>query len=239
MKLATLGAVLAVLIWLFLVEPLCQTQLSLLVPVVNSENLLILVMPWMLVFGAAFVTMLIDAIEWNHLLLRNLALGLVAFVVSFPLLTALLPPRKQTIIEPLYAPSLIQALGGFLRTDELVMSDIPWAVAWYGNRDCIRLSLQVEDSKRKADVAESARSLPEDFFQVNDYQRPVNALYLSPFTSEVPLRRFFETDADFSWGLFYLDVLVRGNVPKRFPLKNTYPNSARSGHLFLSDNVRW
>lgn len=227
---------LATLLWLFAVEPFCQTQLGQLVPVINSENLLVLMLPLTLIFGAAFVAMLVDAIEWDHLLLRDFALGSVAFIVSLPLLTALLPPRKDTPVEP-YAPALVQTLSGFVRPDELIMSDIPWGVSWYGNRDCVRLTLRVQDRQRTNQVA-VAGVAPEDFFQIHDL-RPVNALYLSPLTTEAPLRQFFDYDSDFAWGRFYFDVLLRGNAPSRFPLYNTYPGAAKGGHLFLTDRVRW
>jgi len=229
---------LATLLWLFAVEPLCQTQLGQLVPVVNSENLLILVLPLTLIFGAAFVAMLVDAIEWDHLLLRDFALGLVAFIVSLPLLTALLPPRKDTIIEPLYAPSLVRTLSEFVGPGELIMSDIPWAVAWYGDRDCVRISLRVQDNQRNDD-APKAPVLPEDFFQINDYQRTIVALYLSPLTTEAPMRQFYDFNSDFAWGRFYFEVLLRKNTAGRFPLYHTYPGAAKGGHLFLTDHVRW
>lgn len=236
---------LAALLWLFVVEPLCQTQLGQLVPVINSENLLILMLPLTLIFGAAFVAMLVDAIEWNHILLRDFAFGLVAFIVSLPLLTSLFPPRKETIIEPLYAPSLIKTLAGFLQPEELIMSDIPWAVAWYGDRNCVRISLRVQDKQRKDQdlprtvTTTKANVAPEDFYQINDFQRPINALYLSPLITEAPLRLFFERDSDFAWGRFYFDVLVRKNAAGQFPLYHTYPGAAMGGHLFLSDRVRW
>ena len=229
---------LALVVWLFCVEPLCQTHLADLVPTINSENLLIFSLPLMLIFGAAFVAMLLDAIEWNHLLLRDFALGFAAFLVSLPLLTSLLPPRNDTIIEPYYAPNLIQSVARLLKPNEFIMSDIPWAVAWYGDRDCIRISLRVQDEQRKEDAA-IEKTLPEDFFQINDLQRPVNALYLSPLTTEAPLKLFFDYKSDFAWGRFYFDVLLHNNAAGRFPLLQTFPGSIRAGQLFLTDYVRW
>ena len=54
---------------------------------------------------------------------------------------------------------------------ELIMSDVPWAVAWYGDRPCIWLTLNVTPL--------SARVGPhEDFYAVNQ-RKTVNALYLT------------------------------------------------------------
>ena len=52
-----------------------------------------------------------------------------------------------------------------------MMSDVPWAVAWYGQRQCVWLTLNAQD----------------DFFAINDYLKPVQALYLTPETMDAKL----------------------------------------------------
>ena len=47
-----------------------------------------------------------------------------------------------------------------------MMSDIPWAVAWYGNRSCLGLTLDVK----------------KEFFAIHDFQKPIQALYLTQST---------------------------------------------------------
>ena len=48
------------------------------------------------------------------------------------------------------------------------MSDIPWAVAWYGQRQCVWLTLKCTPDAKDP-------STREDFFAINDYQKPINA----------------------------------------------------------------
>ena len=105
------------------------------------------------------------------------------------------------------------------------MSDIPWAVAWYGDRDCIWVTLKVQDEGG------------EDFYAVHDFERKVAALYLSPFTTEAPVRLLGARNS--TWERFYADALMHRNVPRGFPLAHAYAGSAKSGHLFLADRARW
>jgi hypothetical protein len=63
-------------------------------------------------------------------------------------------------------------------------------------------------------------------------------LYLSPLTTEQSLRRALASE-EFVWGRFYMDALVRHNLPTGFPLKYGYPGSAGNGHLLLADRPRW
>ena len=55
-----------------------------------------------------------------------------------------------------------------MKPNELMMSDVPWAVAWYGDRQCVWLT----------------RDAQAEFFAINDYLKPVQALYLTPETMD-------------------------------------------------------
>lgn len=210
---------------LAIVQAMFHTYAATLVPDVNPENLLVLLTPPIFLLGSALFFSLIDNTEFGHPLFRSLFVGGAWIVVSFPLLTSLLPPRTYPLVEPTYRPDIIRDITSYAKPSELLMSDIPWAVAWYGNRDCIWLALALQDPGG------------EDFYAINDFERPVAMLYLSPLTSEEPLRRVGL--AEFVWGRFYLDALLRANLPTGFPLKYGYPGSARNGHLLLADRPRW
>ena len=211
-----------------MVECLGTTQLSLMVPAVNSENLLCLLAPVVFLYGAAFFFTLLDSTPFGHDLFRRMAVGAAWFVLSLPLLTSVLPPRTYPLVEPVYRPAVVRELAGFITESELMMSDIPWAVAWYGNRDCIQLPLRIQSPEDR-----------EDFYAVHDFLKPVNALYLSPYTTEAPVRLLVTDVNSYRWGWLYLDALVRRNLPKGFPLLNAYAGSARAGHLYLADRPRW
>ncbi len=209
-----------------IVQAFCRTQGSHLVPDVNPENHLVLLTPAIFLLGSALFFSLIDGTEFGHDLFRSLFVGGAWIAFSLPLLTCLLPPRTYPLIEPTYRPDIIRDITGYTQPGELLMSDIPWAVAWYGDRDCIWLPLQLQDPGG------------EDFYAINDSERDVAMLYLSPLTTEQPLRRALATD-EFVWGRFYMDALVRRNLPTGFPLKYGYPGSASNGHLLLADRPRW
>ena len=211
---------------LFFVEALGRTHWGTLVPVINGENQLILVSPLVFIFGTSLFFTLLESTEFGHPIFRSIFVGGAWVILSLPLLTAVLPPRTYPLAEPNYRPDIVREISSYIEPSELMMSDVPWSIAWYGDRDCIWLPLLVKDTKGG-----------EDFFAINDFERRVAALYLSPFTTEASLRQV--GTAGFVWGRFYFDALLRGNLPKGFPLLYAYENSAREGHMFLADRKRW
>ncbi len=210
---------------MFVVEALGRTHLSMRVPEINGENQLALLTPLVFLFGAGLFFSLIESTELGHPLFQKLLAGGAWILFSLPFLSSLLPPRTYPMVEPLYRPDIVQGITSYIQPDEMIMSDIPWAVAWYGNRDCMWLPMMVKDPGG------------EDFFAVNDFERRVSALYISPLTSEAPLRQVAEGSE--VWALFYFDALMRRNLPTGFPLLHAYEGSARSGHFFLADRRRW
>jgi len=211
---------------LFFVEALGRTHWGTLVPVINGENQLILMSPLVFIFGTSLFFTLLESTEFGHPIFRSIFVGGAWVILSLPLLTAVLPPRTYPLAEPNYRPDIVREISSYIEPTELMMSDVPWSIAWYGDRDCIWLPLLVKDAKGG-----------EDFFAINDFERRVAALYLSPFTTEASLRQV--GTAGFVWGRFYFDALLRGNLPKGFPLLYAYENSAREGHMFLADRKRW
>jgi hypothetical protein len=119
-------------------------------------------------------------------------------------------------------PPWIQAAGRMLKSNELMMSDMPWAVAWYGDRACVWTPV---NSMR-------------DFYTINDEQKAISALYLTPLTTDARLLTQIMQGKDWEWGRFASDVLLRGNAPPRFPLTNAY-NGFVPDQLFMSDRKRW
>ncbi len=109
-----------------------------------------------------------------------------------------------------------------MRPDELMMSDIPWAVAWYGDRQCVWNTL---NSKA-------------EFFQLNDYVQPVRALYLTLNTLDGRLfSDCLQGGAD-SWENFALKIAVFQQIPQGFTLRYFPQQSLQTG-FFLTDRQRW
>ncbi|MGH7993397.1 MAG: ArnT family glycosyltransferase, partial [Limisphaerales bacterium] len=127
------------------VQALGQTQLSEESPEVNSENLLVLLTPLVFIYGISLFLILLDQMV---LPLRELRLVVKVVFVGLccaPLIFTLLPPRTRPVVYPPYYPPDIQAIAGWMRPNELIMSDVPWAVAWYGQRQSVWLTMNYQD----------------------------------------------------------------------------------------------
>src|SRR5262249_11520288 len=126
--------VLMVLVVLAVAQALGRTHLSTDSPEFNSENLLVLASPLVIVFGTGLFFVLLDQIEFSFAPLRSVATVAFPLVMCAPLIFTLLPPRPGRLAWPPYFPARIQEIGSWFNQRELMMSDVPWAVAWYGDR---------------------------------------------------------------------------------------------------------
>ena len=190
-------------------------------PQLNSENLLIVLGPLIFGFGVIFYFELIDRIVFPELLLKYATNLLFCTIIALPMIFSLLPPRFNPVAYPPYYPPTLQETGGWMRANELVMSDVPWAMAWYGDRQCVSLS----------------RIYPEEFFMINDDIKTVQALHLTPRTIDGRFLSQMIKDNK-GWGRFVLQSLSKGEVPDGFPLKKS-PQRFLPDQFFVTDWDRW
>jgi len=206
---------------LVLVQALGQTWLTTLVPDVHSENLLVVLAPLVFILGTGMFVVLLEQLElppWGG---RGIVVGLFLLLACAPLLFVLGRSPRSPMAYPPYHPQVIQERAGWLGERELMMSDIPWAVAWYGRRDCVWLP---------ANVAEG--------FGAIHRVRPINALYLTSVTLDQKLVSELIEGEDRAWGEFAADAVVRREIPDGFPLKHAFAEGFPY-QLFLSDRERW
>lgn len=204
-----------------IVQALGKTHLSIDSPQVNSENILVLLAPIVFMFGCSLFYMLLEQVRANVPELRSIFIGIFTVVMSLPLFIALLFKPTHPIAYPPYYPPRIYEIGSWMERQELLMSDIPWAVAWYGNRPCIWLT---SNSDRE--------------YEAINAQRTIHGLYLTSMTLD---RRFLSdwVRGEYEgWGMFILDLLLKREVPTGFPLKKA-PTGFFPEQLFLSDKERW
>lgn len=199
-----------------------QTQLSDESPEINSENLLVLVVPLMFVFGTVFFLTFLEQMNLQMVQLRHLIIGAFVVLSSESLIATLAPPKSSPVVNPPYLPPEIQQVGSWMKPDELMMSDVPWAVAWYGQRQCVWTTL---DDK-------------QDFFAINDYLKPVQGLYLSMLTLDGKLITDCVRSGKNGWSRLALDAVLTRHTPPGFPLSYQTTTNLSSG-LFLSDRQRW
>jgi hypothetical protein len=194
------------------VESLGRTHLSDDMPVLNSENLLVLLAPMTFIYGAVFFLILLDQMKLAIPQLRYAVMAGLVLVGWAMFICQLCPPKANPIAYPPYNPPDIKSISNQLNKDELIMSDVPWAVAWYGQRECISLTLNPK----------------EDFFAINDYIKPVNALYLTPKSMDGKYLTDMAQAELNTWGHF---IFAAGDnhFPEGFPLRQ--PKILNSGFL--------
>ncbi len=207
---------------LAVVQALGRTQLWEEVPEINSENLLVLLAPLVVVFGVSFFFALLDQIELAILQLRYAIIGLFTVAACLPMILVFLPPRLYPIAYPPYYPPYIQMVSNWMKEPELMMSDVPWAVAWYGRHQCIWLTMDAQ----------------QEYLAVNDYIKPIQALYLTPRTTDSRLLSQWLRTGELSWAKLVLSSIVLQEVPPQFPL-HAAPTGFLPEQLFLTDRNRW
>jgi 4-amino-4-deoxy-L-arabinose transferase-like glycosyltransferase len=208
------------------VQALGRTQLSDQSPGLNSENLLVLVAPLVFIYASVFFLTFLGQMKLPAKQMRYALIGLFALVACLPLVVTLASARQSPVANPPYYPPDIQKFSGWMKDDELIMSDVPAAVAWYGRHQCLWLTL---DSRN-------------DFYAVSDYVKPIHALYLTPLTVDGRLITDCARTGPDSWGNFALNAFVKNQTPTGFPLQNWPYGSAKlaaGGCLFLTDRQRW
>lgn len=215
----TVGA----LVTLGLAQILARTHLSDVVPRIHSENLLVVLAPLVFLFGAGLLMLLVNSLDLVVDAWRKVILGGAVLVCWLPLIITFGPPRVSPVAYPPYYPPSIQRVAGWFGPDELIMSDMPWAVAWYGDRQSILLS----------------RDPYQSFNDIHDWQKSVSGLYLT----QVTLDQRFVTDwvrNGWQWGKFVVDFVTKAQVPDGFPLSqspdflSTFPH-----YLLIADRRRW
>ncbi|MFN0069009.1 MAG: ArnT family glycosyltransferase [Limisphaerales bacterium] len=209
------------LVVLAVVQCAGRTHLTDMTPVVNSENLLVLLTPLIAIAAVALFFTFLDNTELPHPLLRYPIGAAFLIVTVAPLIVTFLPPRTFPVAYPPYYPPFLKRVAQYFDPDELIMTDQPWAMAWYGRRQAVLLTRNPED----------------EFLALSDWIKPVRGLYLTSltldqrFTSELVLK---ERD----WGRFVISCLVQGVVPGGFPLRRS-PAGFLPEHFLLADRERW
>jgi hypothetical protein len=145
---------------------------------VTTQNIFSLLTPFVFVFGAVFFLVLLDRWELRSGFASNTVIVAFLAINSFGFLYAMLGPRIPPFRYPPYYPPLIAKASGLLKAEpvsiggssakmrEWMMTDMPWAVAWYGQRPAIGLTYKVAE-----------------FLKIHDQEKEFSALFLTPVSS--------------------------------------------------------
>jgi len=204
------------------VQALGRTQLSEESPEINSENLLVLFVPLVVVYGVSLFFLLLDQMNLLFRELRVIIIGAFGLIMCLPMVLTFLPPRTSPVAYPPYLPPLIKQTALWTKENDLIMSDMPWAVAWYAQRQCLWLTLDAE----------------AEFYAVNDFLKPVRGLYLTPQTMDNRFLSQWYRPGEHSWGNFCVNTVIKQQIPMKFPLRHAAPGFFFPEQLFLTDRER-
>jgi len=195
---------------------------------IHANDLHVLFIPLALFYGLAFVLVLWSRLGAErtemHLRLVRWAFFTVVYVISgFPLAHMLITTSGRVQWPP-YVPPFIAILGGkdgWTEPDEIITSDMPWAVAWYADRKCIWLPDTIAT-----------------FIDMHDYLRlgsPIVGLYLTPISGDTPLFSGIEKGEYREWSPF----ILRNLDTKGFPLRVVTALPIDNECIYYSDRNRW
>jgi hypothetical protein len=206
---------------LVVAQALGRTHLTVESPDINSENLLALLVPLMVVFGCGLFFILLDQVRIAVPGARSIMIGGFVVVLCAPLLLSLCFAPVYPMAYPPYYPPKIRETADWMKDSEWMMSDIPAAVAWYGHKQCVSLSWNSESE-----------------FRALSQLKPVLGLYLTPRTLDAHFLTDWIRGEYEGWGTFILEALLKREIPTGFPLQKA-PTGFFPEQLFLSDHVRW
>jgi hypothetical protein len=152
----------------------------------DPNNLHIIFLPVMTGYGLAFLSVL-----WNRLnlplhipVVRNGHFILAIFISALPTLLKAPTRISQSLARndyfkvnyPYYIPSALASYGSMVKENEAIVTDIPWAVAWYANRAAIWIP---RDRKQLDSLREVGK----------EHGQPVTGLLLSQYWLEAPINQ--------------------------------------------------
>jgi hypothetical protein len=144
----------------------------------------------------------------GHTLMRRTLYAGMFCLSAIPLMGRLFLDRNGWTVEwPPYLPPYIASMQKYFRPEEIIGSDMPWAVAWYADRDSLWLPYQ-----------------PGDLIELSDYRRlgaPICGLYFTPISGSQNTLDDVMTGEYHNWK----DYIVRNINPDTSP----YPYRLRLG----------
>lgn len=186
---------------------------------VTGSNILVVFFPLVAVYAVAFFYLLLDRIPFRIQLTRAAAIGLFGLLNVAPILYTLLPPRRSPYPYPPYVPAVTHAVGAWFDKSEIGCSDLPWAMAWTADRRCVWLPMNVQE-----------------FYELHDFVTPkgFSFLMLTPYMLDRPLTsELFKGEYE-GWS-----GVIRGRMPKEFPLKSVTTLPPGTDQFLFADRARW
>lgn len=189
--------------------------------VISSNQMHVLFVPVFVFYGLAFLMVLWSRWDLTFPVLRLIYISLIVALCAIPMLATLVAGRGSPINWPPYVPPFIGILGDWFGENEVIASDMPWAVAWYAQRK----SLLLPDSVKS-------------FNNINDYRRvgvPISGLYLTPVTGNLRLFSDIYKGAYKEWAL----LITRPPRVEGFALPYYTALPIEGECIIFADRDRW
>jgi hypothetical protein len=190
-------------------------------PDVFGVNLLVLFLPLVAVYGVAFFYLLLDRIPFRIRLTRAAAIGAFALLNLAPMIFTLLPPRRGPYPYPPYIAPVTRMISTWFGSNDVAVSDLPWAMAWGGNRRTIWLPATVDD-----------------FYEIHDFVPPRGAFVSFLMFTPNLLNQPFQTEVLHGPYAAWAGIM-RGQLPTLFPFKAGTLLPPVGDQILLADRVRW
>lgn len=187
----------------------------------RATDLNVLFIPLFSTFGMAFILVLWSRLELAAKPLRYTFFGIIFCLSALPLLNMASLGGKSPVQWPPYMPPSIALLREWTAPDEVIASDMPWAVAWYGNRRSLWLPSTVQEFL--------------DFNSSDRFGGKIAGIYLTPVSCNKPLISDIVKGDFKEWAPF---ILRSVNI-KDFPMRSVIPMPAENECIFYSDRDRW
>lgn len=191
-----------------------------------ANDLHVLFIPMFIFYGLAFLLVLWARLlnerpELNMKLVRLAFLALIYLISAFPLVGLLILGKQGRVHWPPYIPPYIAILKTWFTENEIIASDMPWAVAWYANRESLWVPKTVEE-----------------FVPLNDYQQlgsPLVGLYLTPVSGN---ERFMADIVKGDWKE-WAPFILRSVNTQNFPLRAVTALPIENQCVLYADRDRW
>ena len=135
-----------------------------------ASDYLTVLAPLVFIFGISLLFNLLD--QFTAVAVRYGILAMFFVVACAPLALTFAAPRHSPIVYPPYYPPSLQSKAAYVPEDGWMASDMPWAIAWYGDRKAAWLPLKHGTPGGRSD---------DDFYSLHTL-KAVRGLHLSDLT---------------------------------------------------------
>lgn len=191
--------------------------------VFSANQLHVLFLPVMVLYGLAFLLNLWDRLGFELPLLRKAFLGLLYVIVGAPFLMGLIASPKRMNWPP-YLPPVIHHFSDWISPGEAMASDIPWATAWYAGRTSLLLPLNIG----QFELIHRERLLGA----------PLVGIYLTPFSGGSRTYADIVNGRYREWARFVLHEVKPGDL-RGWMLTTAVALPLDGEAIFFADRPRW